>query len=187
MERKEKKCFFTQFPFPLKGKQKEAKLRHWIEDRPTDWLTDWLTESAITEVGRFFSPYVCHLVGWLQLFPRSRDRFLFYRLDFGKEKKEGNKRDTRLSKEEEELRGVNERIIHTFTIAFKKVELLLKYSGRRLKWPPRDRPFLVLISGWFYYLAGLFIRGSKFAFKSGHMKSLVPLSAVTLSGVHCID
>ena len=30
------------------------------------------------------------------------------------------------------------------------------YSGCRLMGQPRDRPFLVLISGWSYYLAGLF-------------------------------
>ena len=44
---------------------------------------------------------------------------------------------------------------------------------------------MVLISGWFYYPAGLFSKKSKFATKSGHIKRLVPLSAVTLNGVHC--
>ena len=42
-----------------------------------------------------------------------------------------------------------------------------------------------VISGWFYYPAGLFSEKSKFVSKSGHIQRLAPLSAVTLHGNHC--
>ena len=46
----------------------------------------------------------------------------------------------------------------------------LYYSGLRLIGPPRDRPFMSLISGWNYYPAGLFSKKSKFALNSGPNK-----------------
>ena len=39
------------------------------------------------------------------------------------------------------------------------------YSGRRLMGPPRDQPFLFLISGWSYYPAGLFSQKIQMFFK----------------------
>ena len=41
------------------------------------------------------------------------------------------------------------------------------YSVRRLMGPPQDQPFLVLISGWSYYTAGLFSQKTECSANSG--------------------
>ena len=45
------------------------------------------------------------------------------------------------------------------------VSATMYYSGRGLMGSLRDRPFLVLISGWFYYPAGLFSQKFQMFFK----------------------
>ena len=59
------------------------------------------------------------------------------------------------------------------------------YSRLRLIGPPRDRPFMSLISGWNYYPASLFSKKSKLAQKSGPNKQRALLTGALLSGVYC--
>ena len=61
------------------------------------------------------------------------------------------------------------------------------YSGLGLIEPPRDQPFMSLISGWNYYPGGLFSKKSKFALKSGPNKRRAPLTGALLSGVYCTE
>ena len=61
-----------------------------------------------------------------------------------------------------------------------------RYSRLGLIEPPRDRPFLALISGVSFYPAGLFSKISKLAVKSDSNKRRDLLTGELLTEVYCI-